>query len=150
MATTKLELLGMMSSLLDCADYLRGRHFIVECDYMALLQKKMKRSIYTGLQFCNNFFWIQCINQPHKLQSVGVKQNQETMYQVQMKMIFIFNINAGVIKLPSSQNKTELFHIVNGDTDSDRIQNRAPVLMDDDGYDGDKSHLDICPTSPNM
>lgn len=30
---TKLELLGMVYSVLDCASYLRGRHFVVECDH---------------------------------------------------------------------------------------------------------------------
>ena len=33
---TKLELLGMVTSILDCRSYLRGRKFIVECDHQAL------------------------------------------------------------------------------------------------------------------
>ena len=46
---TKLELLGMVTSILDCASYVRGRHFIVECDHQALrplFQKKFKGAIY--------------------------------------------------------------------------------------------------------
>ena len=46
---TKLELLGLVTSVLDCASYLRGRHFIVECDHQALrplFQKKLKGQIY--------------------------------------------------------------------------------------------------------
>lgn len=46
---TKLELLGMVVSILDCADYLRGTHFIVECDHQALqplFQKQFKGVIY--------------------------------------------------------------------------------------------------------
>ncbi|CAC5407698.1 unnamed protein product [Mytilus coruscus] len=46
---TKLELLGMITSILDCADYLRGTEFIVECDHQALqplLMKQFKGAIY--------------------------------------------------------------------------------------------------------
>ena len=46
---TKLELLGMVTAILDCVDYLRGNKFIVECDHQALqplFQKKFKGAIY--------------------------------------------------------------------------------------------------------
>ena len=46
---TKLELLGMVTSIIDCASYLRGGHFIVECDHQALkplFQKSLKGAIY--------------------------------------------------------------------------------------------------------
>ena len=46
---TKLELLGVVTSVLDCASYLRGRHFTVECDHQALrplFQKQLKGAIY--------------------------------------------------------------------------------------------------------
>lgn len=46
---TKLELLGMVTSILDCASYLRGHHFVVECDHQALrplFQKQLKGAIY--------------------------------------------------------------------------------------------------------
>ncbi|CAG2200046.1 unnamed protein product [Mytilus edulis] len=46
---TKLELLGMVTSILDCADYLRGTQFIVECDHQALqplFMKQFKGAIY--------------------------------------------------------------------------------------------------------
>ncbi|CAG2190506.1 unnamed protein product [Mytilus edulis] len=46
---TKLELLGMVVSILDCADYLRGNSFIAECDHQALkplYQKQFKGAIY--------------------------------------------------------------------------------------------------------
>ena len=46
---TKLELLGVVTSVLDCASYLRGRHFLVECDHQALkplFQKQLKGAIY--------------------------------------------------------------------------------------------------------
>ena len=33
---TKLELLGMVVSVLECSDYLRGTKFIVECDHAVL------------------------------------------------------------------------------------------------------------------
>ena len=33
--STKLELLGMVTNIIDCASYLRGRQFVVECDYKA-------------------------------------------------------------------------------------------------------------------
>ena len=46
---TKLELLGMVVAVLDCADYVRGTNFVVECDHQALrplFQKKLKGAIY--------------------------------------------------------------------------------------------------------
>lgn len=46
---TKLELLGMVYSVLDCASYLHGRHFVVECDHQALqplFQKQLRGAIY--------------------------------------------------------------------------------------------------------
>ena len=46
---TNLELLGMVTSILDCASYLRGQQFVVECDHQAinpLFQKNIKSAIY--------------------------------------------------------------------------------------------------------
>lgn len=46
---TKLELLGMVVSILECNDYLRGTKFTVECDHKALqplFQKQFKGAIY--------------------------------------------------------------------------------------------------------
>lgn len=46
---TKLELLGMVFSVLDCAPYLRGHHFVAECDHQALqplFQKQLRGAIY--------------------------------------------------------------------------------------------------------
>ena len=46
---TKLELLGLVTSVLDCAPYVRGRKFVVECDHQALrplFQKKLSGAIY--------------------------------------------------------------------------------------------------------
>ena len=46
---TKLELLGVVTSVLDCASYLRGCKFYVECDHRALkplFQKSSKGAIY--------------------------------------------------------------------------------------------------------
>jgi hypothetical protein len=46
---TTLELLGMVTSVLDCASYIRGRHFVLECDHQALkplFQKQLKGAIY--------------------------------------------------------------------------------------------------------
>jgi hypothetical protein len=46
---TKLELLGLINSVLDCAISLRGRHFIIECDHQALkplFQKQLRGAIY--------------------------------------------------------------------------------------------------------
>ena len=50
---TKLELLGVVTSILDCASYLRGRKFYVDCDHQALkplFQQYMK----DGLLFYKN------------------------------------------------------------------------------------------------
>ena len=49
---TKLELLGVINSVLDCASYLCGRHFIIECDHQTLkplFQKQLKSFIYERL-----------------------------------------------------------------------------------------------------
>jgi hypothetical protein len=38
-----------VSSVLDCASYIRGRHFVLECDHQALkplFQKQLKGAIY--------------------------------------------------------------------------------------------------------
>lgn len=46
---TKLELLGMVHSVLDCVYYLRGRHFVVNSDRQALqplFQKQLRGAIY--------------------------------------------------------------------------------------------------------
>ena len=46
---TKLELLGMVTSIIDCTSYLRGWQFVVECDHQALkplFQKNVKGAIY--------------------------------------------------------------------------------------------------------
>lgn len=46
---TKLELLGMVTAILDCSTYLSGKHFIVECDHQALkplFQKQLRGAIY--------------------------------------------------------------------------------------------------------
>lgn len=46
---TKLELLGMVHAVLDCAPYLRGRHFTIQCDHQCLkplFQKQFRGAIY--------------------------------------------------------------------------------------------------------
>ena len=46
---TKLELFGMIASIIDCSTYLRGHRVIVECDHQALkplFQKHLKGAIY--------------------------------------------------------------------------------------------------------
>ena len=46
---TKLELLGLVTSIVDCSSYLRGSRFVVECDHQALrplFQKQFKGAIY--------------------------------------------------------------------------------------------------------
>ena len=46
---TKLELLGMVTSIIDCASYVRVPKFILECDHQSLkplFQKSLKGAIY--------------------------------------------------------------------------------------------------------
>ena len=46
---TKLELLGVVTSITDCSSYLSSHHFVVECDHAALrplIQKQLKGAIY--------------------------------------------------------------------------------------------------------
>lgn len=50
---TKLELLGMVTTILDCSLYLRTRPFVVECDHQALkpiFQNRLKGAIYERCQ----------------------------------------------------------------------------------------------------
>lgn len=45
----QLELLGLVSSIVDCAMYLRGNQFIVDCNHQALralFQKQFHAVIY--------------------------------------------------------------------------------------------------------
>ena len=47
--SAKLELLWIVTSIVDCASYLRGGQFVVECDHKALkllFQKNLKGAIY--------------------------------------------------------------------------------------------------------
>ena len=63
---TKMELLGVVNSILDCAPYLRGHHFTVECDHQALkplFQKQLKGAIYDRwLSILQQFDLISCTN----------------------------------------------------------------------------------------
>jgi hypothetical protein len=46
---TKLELLGVITAVTDCASYIRGSHMIVECDHQALkplFLNKLRGAIY--------------------------------------------------------------------------------------------------------
>lgn len=46
---TKLELLGMVTSIMDCAQYLRSNKFYVECDHKALaplFNNSLKGALY--------------------------------------------------------------------------------------------------------
>lgn len=46
---TKLELLGVVTAVTDCASYIRGSHCIIECDHQALRplqQNKLRGAIY--------------------------------------------------------------------------------------------------------
>lgn len=57
---TKLELLGMVVSVMECSDYLRGNKFVVECDHEALqplFQKQFKGAIYER--------WLSLLQQFH-------------------------------------------------------------------------------------
>lgn len=45
---TKLELLGMVTAILDCSSYSDGKHFTVECDHQALkplFQKQLRSAM---------------------------------------------------------------------------------------------------------
>lgn len=45
---TKLELLGVTTAVLDCAPYVRGTHFVIECDHQALKPLFQKVLSMTG------------------------------------------------------------------------------------------------------
>ncbi|CAC5407147.1 unnamed protein product [Mytilus coruscus] len=117
---TKLELLGMVTSVLDCAVYLRGIKFIVECDHQALhplFQKQFKGAIYERLlAVLQQFSFVieykpaeqmqvadalsRCEN-PHSLQAESPTEEDPYFPYITDKV--------GEIELPGGQNFAELF-----------------------------------------
>ena len=70
---TKLELLGMTYAVLECASYIRGTHFIVECDHQALkplYQKKLKGAIYERWLAILQEFYFDILYKPAKEMSI--------------------------------------------------------------------------------
>ena len=110
----------MVVSILDCADYLRGTHFIVECDHQALqplFQKQFKGAIYERwLAILQQFnFDIQYkpaeqMQVPDSLSRCEVGSANPVESPVEEDPYFPFvPDNTGNIVLPDGQNFSNLF-----------------------------------------
>ena len=136
---TKLELLGMVVSILDCKDYLRGTDFVLECDHQALkplYQKQFKGAIYERwmaiLQQFN--FTIEYKKAEDMQVADALSRCENTNAEIVESPVeddpyFPFvSDNTGQITLPNKQNLVEMFNACNA------IQ---PVTLNDDPYDAD-------------
>ena len=159
---TKLELLGMVVSILDCADYLRGTHFIVECDHQALqplFQKQFKGAIYERwLAILQQFnFDIQYkpaeqMQVPDSLSrcEIGTANPVESPVEEDPYFPFVPD-NTGNIVLPDGQNFSNLFASANKELEGECtpvVQTMHAILPEtyDDAYDADTDEVDNEPS----
>ncbi|CAC5411038.1 unnamed protein product [Mytilus coruscus] len=117
---TKLELLGMVTSVLDCADYLRGVKFIVECDHQALqplFQKQFKGAIYERwLAVLQQFSFVIEYQPAEQMQVADALSRCENPHSLQAESpteedpyFPYISDEVGEIELPGGQNFAELF-----------------------------------------
>ncbi|VDH94329.1 Hypothetical predicted protein [Mytilus galloprovincialis] len=92
---TKLELLGMVTSILDCADYLRGTQFIVECDHQALqplFMKQFKGAIYERWLAILQQFTFEIQYKPAEQMKVADALSQDAIDIVADKHIDLYSV----------------------------------------------------------
>ena len=152
---TKLELLGMTTAIMECASYLRGQAFVVECDHQALrpmFQKKLKGAIYerwmTILQQFNFEIQYRSASQMVVADALsrGTPKDAEPMIDSPDDEDPHFPYNedkTGKVTLPTGQSLASL--LVHCDSSSAPEVNHVTVLPwqeatiqgIDDGYDAD-------------
>ncbi|CAG2216980.1 unnamed protein product [Mytilus edulis] len=129
---TKLELLGMVVSILDCADYLRGNQFVVECDHQALrpiFQKQFKGAIYERWMAILQQFNFDLQYKPAEQMQVAdalsrcTRKNDEPVISPDEDDPFFPYVTerTGQIKLPSGRNLADFLH--NSETESATVIN---------------------------
>ncbi|CAC5392818.1 unnamed protein product [Mytilus coruscus] len=95
---TKLELLGVVTSITDCLSYLRGNRLIVECDHNALrplIEKQLKGAI------CDRWLAI--------LQQYNFKIRYKSAAQMQVADALSYCIGSDVSGESSSPAEDDLF-----------------------------------------
>ena len=149
---TKLELLGLVTGILDCASYLRGQKFLVQCDHQALkplFQNKMKGKLYER--------WLAILQQfnfqihylpggqmavPDALSRCNPEASpQSSPEETDAFFPYVQEPPTGDIELPGGVQLRDLIGSSQG----------CNHLNVDDGYDADTDDFDICPvpvTSP--
>ncbi|KAK3096448.1 hypothetical protein FSP39_000262 [Pinctada imbricata] len=139
---TKLELLGMTYAVLECASYLRGSKFIVECDHQALkplYQKQLKGAIYERWMAILQEFTFDIVYKPAKYMCVAdalsrdVQESNESFDSPDVEDYFFPYIpeKSGQITFPDGTP----FCLPSKDSEVNHIQLAQPDL--DDGYDAD-------------
>ncbi|CAG2254502.1 unnamed protein product [Mytilus edulis] len=117
---TKLELLGMVTSVLDCANYLRGVKFIVKCDHQALqplFQKQFKGAIYERwLAVLQQFSFVIEYKPAEQMQVADALSRCENPHSLQAESpteedpyFPYITDEVGEIELPGGQDFAELF-----------------------------------------
>ena len=148
---TKLELLGMVVSILDCADYLRGNHFILECDHQALqplFQKQFKGAIYERWMAILQQFSFDIKYKPAEQMQVADALSRcendkadfvESPAEDDPYFPYVPD-NTGQIHLPDGQNFADLFHCdINGVQALDIVTSSENY---DEAYDADTDEID--------
>ncbi|CAC5394520.1 unnamed protein product [Mytilus coruscus] len=168
---TKLELLGMVTAILDCSMYLRGQKFVVECDHQALkplFQKQLKGAIYERWIAILQQFNFELRYKPGKDMQVAdalsraPKKSSTTGFESpdQLDPYFPYHTeNVGNIITPNGMPFTNLLcSDKSNDTDElqlnniDILQNlfsrpvRESFKQTDFEYDGDTEENDDCVT----
>ncbi|KAL5017800.1 hypothetical protein ScPMuIL_003522 [Solemya velum] len=151
---TKLELLGMVSSILECADYLRGRKFVVECDHQALkplFQKKLRGAIYERWLAILQQFSFDLEYKPASQMTVAdalsrcSPPGQDVSSPNEDDPFFPYvPETTGDISLPTGQNIADLLKRSDSDSDTFPVQciQVCPLSVEDDqGYDGDTDDI---------
>ena len=139
---TKLELLGMTYAVLECASYLRGSHFIVECDHQALkplYQKQLKGAIYERWMAILQEFTFDIVYKPAKDMCVAdalsrvVQPCDETFDSPDVEDYFFPYVaeKSGQINFPDGTP----FRLNSNESEVNHIQLALPDI--DDGYDAD-------------
>ncbi|VDI31780.1 Hypothetical predicted protein [Mytilus galloprovincialis] len=137
---TKLELLGMVVSILDYADYLRGNSFIAECNHQVLTplyQKQFKGAIYKRWMSILQQFSFEIIYKkaddmqvPDALSRRENSKAEVVESHVEYDRFFPFFEDVyGKVKLPNGQNFSELIF--------SKVADVQAVHLTDNAYDAD-------------
>ncbi|CAG2249579.1 unnamed protein product [Mytilus edulis] len=152
---TKFKLLGMVVSILDCADYLRGNSFIAECDHQALkplYQKQFKGAIYERWMSILQQFSFEIVYKkaddmqvPDALSRCENSKAEVVESPVEDDPFFPFVEDVcGKVKLPNGQHFSELIASKVADVQAVHITDNAydADILISDPYDADTDESD--------